>query len=110
MASRRSVFDPLDATTELRWYTVHNRTGALLESRPLDSTMNLKRVFVAAMLEKIDAGWEIGEFSSRTGMFYCTRGTERHMISIVPCDPHMENTDSAAHLAGGGGATVGRVR
>jgi hypothetical protein len=32
---------------------------------------------VAAMLERIDAGWQLKEFSSRTGVFSCTRGVER---------------------------------
>jgi hypothetical protein len=44
-------------------------------------------VFVAAMLEWIDAGWQLGEFSSTAGIFYCTRGSERRQIDITPSDP-----------------------
>jgi hypothetical protein len=110
MTSRRSVYDPLDATREPRWFTVHSRGGALRESRLLDSAVNLKRVFVAAMLERIDAGWEVGEFSSRTGVFFCKRGTEREMVSIVPCDPSEYRRDGAAHLASDADATTMRIK
>jgi hypothetical protein len=111
MASRRSVYDPLDATGEPRWFTVRSRGGgALRESRLLDSAVNLRRVFVAAMLERIDAGWEVGEFSSRTGVFFCTRGTEREMVGIVPCDPSEYRRVGAAHLASGANATTMRIK
>jgi len=66
---RRSVFDPLEPTTEPRWYVVRNMHRAVLEARPLTPGANLKRAFVAAMLEHIDAGWELGEFSSTGGVF-----------------------------------------
>jgi hypothetical protein len=59
----------------------------MLEARPLASGANLKRVFVAAMLEWIDAGWQLGEFSSTAGVFFCTRGVERRMVEITPTDP-----------------------
>jgi hypothetical protein len=29
-----------------------------------------------ALLEYIDAGWQLGEFGSRGGLFFCTRSTE----------------------------------
>jgi hypothetical protein len=35
---------------------------------------------VAAMLEHIDAGWKLAEFSSRTGCFFCTKDGERRMV------------------------------
>jgi hypothetical protein len=47
--------------------------GALLETRALSSGSDLKRVFVALLLESIDAGWQLGEFSSTAGTFFCTR-------------------------------------
>jgi hypothetical protein len=47
---------------------------------------DLKRAFVAAMLEWIDAGWNLREFSSRSGTFFCTRGVERRMVCITPSD------------------------
>lgn len=71
--ARRSVFDPLEPTTEPRWYTVRNMHGALLEAELLAPRTDLKRAFVAAMLQWIDAGWQLGEFSSRGASFFCTR-------------------------------------
>ena len=61
--------------------------GALLEARPLPVGADLKRAFVAAMLEWIDAGWQLAEFSSRVGTFFCTRGVERCQVGITPSDP-----------------------
>jgi hypothetical protein len=84
---RRSTFDPLELTREPRWYTVRNMHGKLLEARLLPGGSDLKRGFVAAMLEWIDAGWQLGEFSSRAGTFFCTRGIERRQIDITPSDP-----------------------
>jgi hypothetical protein len=48
---------------------------------------DLKRAFVASMLKWIDAGWQLGEFSSTGGTFFCTRGAERRMVCITPSDP-----------------------
>jgi hypothetical protein len=61
--------------------------GALLEARPLPAGSDLKRTFVAAMLEWIDAGWQLGEFSSTGGVLFCTRGVERRMVNITASDP-----------------------
>jgi hypothetical protein len=83
----RTVFDALESTKEPRWYTVRNMHGVLLESRLLPPGSNLKRAFVAAMLEWIDAEWVLGEFSSTGGTFFCTRGAERRMVCITPSDP-----------------------
>jgi hypothetical protein len=55
-------------------------------SRQLPPCANLKRAFVVAMLEWIDTGWRLGEFSSRTGAFFCTRGVERRQIEIKPTE------------------------
>jgi hypothetical protein len=65
--ARRNVYDPLEPTKEPRWYVVRGRKSELLESRPLPVGTDLKRVLVAAMLNRIDAGWQLGEFSSRGG-------------------------------------------
>jgi hypothetical protein len=85
--ARRSVFDPLEPTSEPRWYVVRNMHRAVLEARALPSGADLKRAFVAAMLEHIDAGWELGEFSSTAAVFFCTKGVERRMVEISPSDP-----------------------
>jgi hypothetical protein len=50
------------------------------------------------MLEWIDAGWQLGEFSSTGGVFFCTRGTERRMVSITPSEPGIEHRYGASHL------------
>ena len=87
LSMRRSRFDPLEPTVEPRWYTVRNMHGKLLEARRLPPGSDLNRALVMAMLEWIDASWQLGEFSSTAGIFYCTRGSERRQIDITPSDP-----------------------
>ena len=95
---RRNVFDTLEPAKEPRWYIVRNMHGALLESRLLPAGCDLKRTFVVAMLNHIDAGWLLGEFSSTGALFFCTRGAERRMVSITPCGPDHVHKYGAAHL------------
>jgi hypothetical protein len=61
-------------------------------------TSDLKRAFVVAMLDHIDAGWRLGEFSSTGGTFFCTRGAERRMVSITPSAPGTVHRYGASHL------------
>jgi hypothetical protein len=65
--------------------------GALLEVRRLAAGNDLKRAFVAGMLEYIDGGRQLGEFGSRAGVF-CTKGNERRMVEISPTDPGSSTT------------------
>jgi hypothetical protein len=51
--ARRHVYDPLETTTERRWYVVKNM-------HELPPGIDLKREFILAMLGCIDAGWSIG--------------------------------------------------
>jgi len=95
---RRNVFDPLEPSREPRWYVVRGQHNVILESRLLPPRSDLKRAFVAAMLEWIDAGWKLGEFSSTSGVFFCARGVERRMIGITPTDPGQIQGYGAAHL------------
>jgi hypothetical protein len=60
---------------------------------------DLKRVFVVAMLEHIDAGWQLGEFGSRAGTFFCMRGSERRQISITLAAPGSPQKFGASHLS-----------
>jgi hypothetical protein len=83
---RCSNFDPLDIGNAPTWLVVRNLLRAVLEVRPLPVGVDLKRAFVATMLEWIDAGWHLAEFSSRTGTFFCTRGTDKVMVEISPTD------------------------
>jgi hypothetical protein len=84
---RRNVFDPLEPTKEPRWYVLRNMHRTVLEARQLPVGADLKRALVSAMLAHIDAGWRLGEFSSRTGFFFCDKAGERRMVEISPSDP-----------------------
>jgi hypothetical protein len=88
MVRKRASFDPLETTGLPRWYVVRSMHGSLIESREIPRESDLRRVFVAAMLEWMDAGWRLGEFSSVSATFFCDRQNDRRMVSIVPTDPH----------------------
>jgi hypothetical protein len=49
------VYDPLEPTSEPRWYAVRNMYDALLEVLELAPGIDLKREFIQAMLDWIDA-------------------------------------------------------
>ena len=84
---RRNVFDPLEPTHEPRCYVVRNMRRTVIEARVLPAGADLNRALVAAMLEHIDTGWRLGEFSSRTGFFFCDKAGERRMAEISPSNP-----------------------
>jgi hypothetical protein len=98
LMARRNVFDPLEPTHEPRWYVVRDARSALLEAQALAPGTDLKRVFVAAMLERIDAGWKLGEFSSRGGSVFFNRGVDRCMVGIEAADPGQPVGYGASHL------------
>jgi hypothetical protein len=83
---RRGTFDPLESKDKPMWYVVRSMRGAVLEVRILPPGTHLQRTFIQAMLDYIDAGWEIAEFTSRTGVFFAQRGGDRHQIDISPTD------------------------
>ena len=100
MARRRAAHDPLESAAEPRWYVVRSMHGTVIESRELPAGADLKRVFILAMLQWIDAGWGLGEFSSTSATFFCYRNPERRMVSIDPTDPHDVPMHGGAHLGG----------
>ena len=59
-----------------------------MDSRQLATAADL-RVFIVAMLDWIDAGWSLGEFASRSGVFVVDRGTDRRteMVTGEPPGP-----------------------
>jgi hypothetical protein len=59
----------------------------VLEVRQLPPGADLKRTFIAAMLEWIDAGWKLGEFSSRSVHFFRTKIVELQTVEVSPTDP-----------------------
>jgi hypothetical protein len=74
--------------------------GALIETQPLPPGADLKRAFIEAMLRWMQDGWSIGEFSSASASFFCTRPPERRMVSIDPTDPYEVPMYGGAHLGG----------
>jgi hypothetical protein len=85
-------------TRESRWYVARDARNALLEVRALPAGSHLKRVFVAAVLEWIAAGWQLGGFSSRGGSVFFTCGAERCMVGIEAADPGQPVGYGAVHL------------
>ena len=75
-------------------------SGAVLDSEELAPSADLARRLVLAMIEWLDAGWKLGEFSSTAGTFFCTRGTERRIVAIQPIDPGSVPDSGMARLQG----------
>jgi hypothetical protein len=88
MVRRRTAFNPLETTAAPRWYVVRSMHGTVTESRLLPGGADLKREIIVSMLAWIDAGWELSEFSSVSGTFFCNRNPERRMVSIDTADPN----------------------
>jgi hypothetical protein len=102
MVRRRAAFNPLDPTPAPRWYVVRSMHGTIIESRPLVAGANLTHVFITAMLAWMEGGWTISEFSSTSATFFCSRSTERRMVSIDPTDPFDVPLYGGSHLSGRG--------
>jgi hypothetical protein len=90
VAAKARVIRALEPTSEPRRHVVRDRLNAVLEARALAAGSDLKRVFVLAMLKRIDAGWQLGEFSSRSVHFFCTKIVELQKAAISPTDPGIE--------------------
>src|ERR1700744_703385 len=87
MIRRRTSYDPLRASTQPRWLTVRTFGGGLLEARRLEPGTDLVRAFLAAMLDLIDNGWQLGEFASGSGAVRHERASEKRMLAIEEQDP-----------------------
>lgn len=84
---RRASYDPLQPCGQPRWLTVRTFSGGLLEAQRLEPGTDLVRTFLAAMVELIDTGWRLGEFSSGSGAVRHERGAEKRMMAIEAQDP-----------------------
>jgi hypothetical protein len=100
MVRRRATFHPLEPTSTPRWYVVRTMHGSIVESRRLVAGADLTRIFITAMLAWMDGGWVIGEFSSTSATFFCTRATEQRSVSIEQADPHDRPMYGGSHLMG----------
>lgn len=87
MIRRRATYDPLQPSGQPRWLTVRTFGGGLIESRRLEPGTDLVRVFLAAMLELVDTGWQLGEFASGSGVVRHQRASEKRMLAIEEKDP-----------------------
>jgi hypothetical protein len=70
----------------------------VLKAKPPPAGTDLKRVLVAATLERIDRGWHLGEFGSRAGSFFCIKGSERCQVGVEAADPGRPVGYGASHL------------
>lgn len=87
MVRRGPQYDAFATTQEPRWLVSRTMYRSLIEVRRLEPGTDLIRVFLAAMLELLDAGWQIGEFSSTAAHVRYSRGVEQRMLAIEHVDP-----------------------
>lgn len=98
MIRKRAAYDPLQTSAQPRWLTVRTFGGGLLEAQCLEPGTDLVRMWLSAMLELRNAGWELGEFGSASGAVRLTRGVEKRMLAIEIQDP--ESDGRAANWTG----------
>ena len=94
MIRRRTAFNSLERSTNPRWLTKRAFTGALLEAQRLEPGADVARAFLASMLELLDAGWHLGEFSSAGAVVRYSRGSEQRLLTVEHMDP--ENSGGLA--------------
>ena len=100
MTPRRALFDVLQSRDRPSWLVVRNMTGAILDSEEIPAGADLTRRFAVELLQWLDAGWQVGEFSSTAGTFFCTRGSERRMVGIQSTEPGRAYGSGASGLQG----------
>jgi hypothetical protein len=74
--------------------------GTVIACRQLAAGVDLKREFVAALVAWMNDGWQVGEFSSASGTFFCDRSQERRMISIEYADPKDASAFGSGYFGG----------
>lgn len=89
MTARRAPEVVLHTAPKPRWLTTRNFSGALLEYHRIEPGTNLVRTLLAAMLDLVDTGWELGEFSSLSASVWHERGRERRRLAIELRDPEL---------------------
>jgi len=89
MVRRRTEYDVLQPTEELRWLVVRAVHGRVLKSRRLPRGTHLQREFLASIMAYIDEGWTIGDFSSRSAFYVATKLADRIEVTISASDPYL---------------------
>lgn len=84
---RHNDFETLRAVDSQRWLVVSNVSGRVLAWVEFAPQENLKRRFAEAVAAAYDAGWDVEDFDSRYGRFFCRRGEERRYVAIGPTAP-----------------------
>lgn len=89
------MFNALERSTDPRWLTKRAFTGALLDAQRLEPGADVVRAFLAAMLELLDAGWVLGEFSSAGAVVRYSRGSEQRLLTVEHVDPEHRGSVAA---------------
>lgn len=84
---KRFKRDPFDPVQSPRWLVVRDRHTEVLESTRLDPLTNLRIVFLATVLNRMNKGWTAEDFGPAASVCYLTKGAERISISIDWSDP-----------------------
>lgn len=87
MVRRHPDFESLKTVDEARWLVVSNMTGKVLGWMVLAPRENLRKRFSEVVAATYAAGWDVEEFDSRSGGFFCRKGAERRYIAIQPTPP-----------------------
>lgn len=92
MATRRSRYSPLNSVEAIRWLTIRDNFGALIEHLRLEPGTDLKGVMIKTLADHASDEWKVETFSSALACSFCHRGEERRQITIENYDT-TENRD-----------------
>jgi hypothetical protein len=90
MATRRSRYDPLKSVDQVRWLSVRDAYGGLIEHRRLEPGSDLKAAMIKALADHADSGWTLESYSSELACSFCHRGADRRQITVEHADPAVD--------------------
>lgn len=79
---KRKLPEPFQPTSEPTWLVVRNQLSQVVESTALAPYTDLRAVLTAARQDRIAAGWAAEEIGQCCRFFFCTRESERLLVSI----------------------------
>lgn len=84
---RRNEFDCLKTVDTPTWLVVSDMTARVLAWMQFGPQEDLRKRFAEVVAATYAAGWEVEEYDSRSGRFFCRRATDRRYVGIQPTAP-----------------------
>jgi hypothetical protein len=83
MIHKRTRYNAMAPVPEITWLVVENEYREVLCARELPPNTDPRMVMIAAMSVSIRKGFEVEELPGVMPNYFCRRGEERRMVTIV---------------------------